>query len=336
MRTTIVLPAIILTCGWLGTVTNSGAQVGTENQAAARAPAANRKAGAGATPPAAAPLTDRPDDEKAIRSVAETFTRAYNAGDSKNLAALYTEDAEWIDEHGDRILGRPMIQDFYSSLFQERPAGATIGIAIESLRFLGPDVAKEEGQTRIRAGGKEPETLRRYTVLYVKQGGRWLYSSVREDYETGLLHHERLKDLEWLVGEWLDQSTDSTVHVTCRWSDDKNFLLRDFTIHVQGRPVMTVSQRIGWDPLTKQVKSWVFDSEGGYGDALWTRNGDEWVIKSTGVLPDGRTATATNVLSRVGPNTARWKSTERTLGGESVAEPAEYVMVRRPPKPQSK
>ena len=53
---------------------------------------------------------------------------------------------------------------------------------------------------------------------------------------------------------------------------------------------MTVTQRIGWDPLTKQIKSWVFDSEGGYGDGLWTRKGNQWVIKSTGVLPDGRIA----------------------------------------------
>jgi len=335
MRTKIALPAILLTWGWLGIVTNAGAQVPSENRAAAKGPAANQKAEAGATPPAAATLTDRPEDEKAIRSMAEAFTRAYNAGDSKTVAALYTEDAEWIDEHGDRIEGRPMIQDFYSGLFQDHP-GATIGISIDALRFLGPDVAKEEGQTRIKPVGTEPETLRRYTVLYVKQGGRWLYSSVREEYATGMLHHERLKDLQWLVGEWLDQSPDSTVHVTCRWSDDTNFLLRDFTIHVQGQPVMMVSQRIGWDPLTKQVKSWVFDSEGGYGDALWTRNGDEWVIKSVGVLPDGRMATATNVLSRVSPNKARWKSTERTLGGESVGEPAEYVMVRKPPHPQSR
>jgi len=335
MRTKIALAAILLTWGWLGIVTNAGAQVPSENRAAAGAPAATQKAEAGATPPAGAPLTDRPEDEKAIRSMAEAFTRAYNAGDSKTVAALYTEDAEVIDEHGDRLQGRPSIQDLYSSLFQERP-GATIGISIESLRFLGPDVAKEEGQTRVKPAGKDPESLRRYTVLFVKQGGRWLYSSVREELQTGLLHHERLKDLEWLVGEWLDQSPDSTVHVNCHWSDDKNFLLRDFTIHVQGQPVMTVSQRIGWDPLTKQVKSWVFDSEGGYGDALWTRSGDEWVIKSTGVLPDGRTASATNVLSRVSPTTARWKSTERTLGGESVAEPAEYVMVRKPPHPQTK
>jgi uncharacterized protein (TIGR02246 family) len=331
----MTLPAIVVTWGWLGALAVAGAQVPIENRPAAAVPAASQRVDTGAKPPAQAQLTDRPEDERAIRAMADAFVRAYNAGDSKALAALYTEDAESIDEHGERIKGRPMIEGAYSSIFQERP-GAAIRLSIDSLRFLGPDVAKEEGRTRVKPRGNEPETVRRYTVLYVKQGGQWLHSSVREEHDTGLAHHERLKDLEWLVGEWLDQSSDSTVHVNCRWSDDKNFLLREFIIHVQGQPVMTVSQRIGWDPLTKQFKSWVFDSEGGYGDALWARKGDQWIIKSTGVLPDGRIATATNMLTRVGANTARWHSTERTLGTESVGEPAEYVMVRKPPHPESK
>ncbi len=279
-------------------------------------------------------MTDRPEDEKAIRAIAEAFTRAFNSGDAKAVAAFFTEDAEFIDEYGGLYQGRPAIEDFYAAMFQGRP-GFTIEVAMNALRFLGPDVAKEEGQTRLKKSAGDPTTIRSYTVLFVKQQGRWLYSSVREEHAIAVSHHERLKSLEWMIGEWVDQSSDSTVHVSCRWSDDKSFLLREFTIHVQGQPVMTVSQRIGWDPLTKQIKSWVFDSEGGYGDALWTHSGAEWIIKSTGVLPDGQIATATNILSRVGTNKATWKSTERTVGGQSIPESAQYTMVRRPPPPQS-
>ncbi len=96
---------------------------------------------------------------------------------------------------------------------------------------------------------------------------------------------------------------------------------------------MTVEQRIGWDPLSKQIRSWVFDSEGGYGGGYWTRDGKQWFIKSTGVLPDGRTASATQILTRVGPHTARWASIQRTVGGQVVPNLQEYVMVRKPPKP---
>ena len=136
-----------------------------------------------------------------------------------------------------------------------------------------------------------------------------------------------------MVGQWVDEGSDATVHANCRWTDDKNYLLRNFVVHAQGRPVMTVNQRIGWDPLTKQIKAWFFDSEGGYGTEYWVRHGDQWIIKSTGVLPDGKTATATNLLTRLNPTQARWQSTERTVGGQSIPEQLEALMVRTAPLP---
>ena len=48
----------------------------------------------------------------------------------------------------------------------------------------------------------------------------------------------------------------------------------------------------------------------------------KWIIKSTGVLPDGLMVTATNLLTRTGPNTARWASTERTVAAGSSPTPA--------------
>jgi uncharacterized protein (TIGR02246 family) len=322
----VQLVAATFAWGCLNPAQPIGAQEGGGNRVVPVAPAAGNQ---GEKPAA---LTNRPDDEKAIRGVVDAFARSFAGGDAKSVAAMFSEDAEFIDETGERFEGRSAIEQFYRALFQARP-NATIAITIESLRFLSPDVAKEEGHTRVKSTG-QAETLRRYTVLYIKQDGRWLHSSVREELAAAVAHHEHLKPLEWLLGEWVDQSSDSTVHASCRWSTDKNFLLRDFTVHVQGQPVMTVNQRIGWDPLTKQVKSWVYDSEGGYGDALWTRQGNQWVIKSTGVLPDGRTATATHVLTQIGPNSARMKSTERTLGDQTISEPSEYVMVRRAPAPR--
>ncbi|MGO9463603.1 MAG: YybH family protein [Isosphaeraceae bacterium] len=308
----------------------SGAPLATQTTAAA-----SSKAAPAAAQSKALGLTGRPEEEKAVRAVGETFTSAYNAGDAKAVAALFTEDAEMVDANGAGIKGRPTIQAFFEAMFRERK-GAKIEISLESLAFLGPEVAKEEGHTRVKPAEKEAaDAVRRYTVLFVKQGGKWLYTSVHEDDEPALAHHERLKELEWMLGDWIDETTDSTVHASCRWSPDKNFLLRDFTIHVQGKPVMTVTQRIGWDPLTKQIRSWFFDSEGGYGEGYWTRDGKQWIIKSTGVLPDGRTASATNVLTRVGPHSARWASIQRTVGGQVVPNLQEYVMVRRPPPPRA-
>ena len=38
-------------------------------------------------------------------------------------------------------------------------------------------------------------------------------------------------------------------------------------------------QVIGWDPAAKQVRSWVFDSGGGIGEGIWTKQGDKWIKK---------------------------------------------------------
>jgi uncharacterized protein (TIGR02246 family) len=333
-RTQIVKVALMLSLAWLGSAGIVGAQVpeGTLDSNTRTTTKPNVVVGLPTATPVV--LTDRPADERAIRSVGEIFRRAYNAGDAKAVASLYTDDAELIEEDGTRFQGRKAIEDLYSLVFQERK-GRTIEIMVDSIRFLGPEIAKEVGQTGVKSAvSTESPVVCRYTVLYVKQGGQWLYSSVREEPGPALAHSERLKELEWLVGDWLDESSDAVVHATCRWTADKNFLLRDFTVQAEGKPVMTVTERIGWDPLSKQIKSWVFDSEGGYGDGLWTRNGDQWMIKSSGVLPDGRIATATNILTHVGPNTARWASTERTVGGAHAPDRFENLMVRRPPPPQ--
>src|SRR6202000_3373725 len=114
----------------------------------------------------------------------------------------------------------------------------------------------------VKLTGEDQSSIHHYTVVFIKTGERWMYSSVREEKEPGLTPHQHLQEVAWLAGDWIDESPDSVVHVNCKWTDDKNFLLRDFTIHVQGKPVMTVNERIGWDASTRQIKSWVFDSEG--------------------------------------------------------------------------
>jgi uncharacterized protein (TIGR02246 family) len=323
---------ICLLTAWLGIAVSVPSQEGTSNPPTIatrpdRSPPAAAPAGAAAT------LTNRPEDERALRSLADAYLRAYNSGDSRLLASLFTDDAEMIDDNGERLRGRAMIETVFGSMFRQRP-GAILSINPASLRFLGPDVAQEEGQNVVKVGDEHPST-RHYTVLYVKQRDRWRYSSAREEQEPWLSPHQRLEELAWLVGDWTDESPDSVVHSNCRWTDDGHFLLRDYTVRVQGKSVMTVNERIGWDASTRQIKSWVFDSEGGHGTGLWSRIGNQWVIKSTGVLPDGRIATATHTLTKVDPHSARWTSVERTVGDRVVPDQAEYVMVRQPPRPKA-
>ncbi|HEX3727048.1 MAG TPA: DUF4440 domain-containing protein, partial [Pirellulales bacterium] len=112
-------------------------------------------------------------------------------------------------------------------------------------------------------------------------------------------------------------------------------LLSEFTIQVAGHAVMKGSQRIGWDPLAKMLRSWVFDSEGGFSGGVYTRDGDRWIIKMTGVTHDGKPASATNVITRVDKDRMMWQSRDRMVGDEAMSDIDEVPVVRKPPKPNN-
>jgi len=298
----------------------AGGPIGDEIQAASQvAPSAD--------------TAGRSEDEKAVRAALAGFSEAFRKGDAKAIASLFTEDGEAVDAEGGTIQGREAIGEHYAARFATGP-GEKMEATIETIKFLAPGVARETGVTQHTPSGGDTPTTRRYTAIHVKQGGNWLLASVREILDKELSHHERLKELEWLIGDWVEESADAVVTTSFAWADNQNFLVRSFDVRVKGKPALTGTQRIGWDPLTKQIKSWVFDSRGGYGEGLWMRSGNQWVIKASGVRPDGRTATATQVLTFVDKDTMRWKSIDRTLGEEVVQEIDEIAMVRKPPEPK--
>lgn len=279
--------------------------------------------------PAAAPAVSA--DEAAIRALDDQFVRDYDRADGKALAALFTDDAEVTEADGTRYQGRDLVEKGFADTFAAA-RGATITLEVESIRFVSRDVAREEGRSVVRPKAGSP-VASYYTVLYVKKDGRWRISSVREEDDPAVRPHDRLKDLEWMLGDWVDEGPDSVVKVNCRWSEDENFLIRTFAVTKRGKPAMTVTQRVGWDPLARQFRSWEFDSAGGYGEGKWGRDGDRWVVKQSGVRPEGTTASATNILTRERPDLVRWRSVDRVVGETPVPDDPGYVLVRVPPKP---
>jgi uncharacterized protein (TIGR02246 family) len=273
------------------------------------------------------------DDGKAIAGLVAAFTKAFNGGDAAAAAATFADDALVVDEHGVRVEGRPAIRAGLAASFADNP-GSTIAIKVDSLRFLGPDTALEEGRTTITpaAAGASPE-ITRFTVVYIKKNGEWLQAAVRDELAHDLGPHERLKELEWLVGEWINESQDAVVNTTCKWSQDGNFLIREFTMKTQGQPVLSGTQRIGWDAVKRQFKTWIFDSEGGFGEGYFTRDGNRWLVKAEGVRQDGQAASATNIITRLGKDRIGWQSVDRTLGGAAIAGINEFTVVRKPPDP---
>ncbi|QEH38223.1 hypothetical protein OJF2_68210 [Aquisphaera giovannonii] len=282
--------------------------------------------------PAAASDADGPaNEEAAIRAVDEAFVRKFNEGDAKAIAALHTADAEAVEADGARYRGRDLIERSYADTFAAEK-GAKIQLDVASIQFLSPTVAKEEGRTII-APAKGAPVSRFYTVLYVKQDDRWLMASVREESDPQVPPRERIKELEWMVGEWVDDAPDSQSKVTCRFSDDGNFLLRDLTVRRAGKVILSGTQRVAWDPVTGEFRSWEFDSQGGFGEATWSRDGDRWVVKERGVRPEGATASSTRVLTRLRPDIVKWTLSDRVISGQAVPGEVGSMLTRVPPAP---
>ena len=270
----------------------------------------------------------------AVRELVAAFVRAYNAKDAKAIAAQFAEDGRIVDPDGSITEGRAAIERRYRETFDDSP-DARIEVTSQAVRALAPDVVLEEGRATIRSGDGAPKSGR-YHALYVRRDGRWLQSSIYDfpDASARDTPADHLKDLEWLLGEWIDEGDGAVAHTTCRWDASKAFLVRDFDLKIGGREALTGTQRIGWDPSVGQFRSWVFDSEGGFSEGRWTRDGDRWVIKNAGYVPDGRVVTATNIIAREGKDRVRWSTTDRTLGGEALEDDAAVILVRKPPAPK--
>lgn len=273
-------------------------------------------------------------DEQAIRASAAEFVKAYNSHDAKAAAALFALKAEVIDETGHLVKGREAIEADFAAMFKQFPQAST-KIDVDSVRILTPNIAVEEGTMRAAPVPKGPENVSGYVAVHVKVDGKWLVGSVR-DFEAPaeLTPHDRLQDLAWLVGEWINENTDASVHTTCRWADNGNFLLQEFDVRMAGGIALSGNTRIGWNGQLGQFQSWVFDTEGGHNVGTWTNRGDEWVVKSHGVTPQGEAASATNVYRFINKDTLTWRSYDRTIGGEPVDDIPEFIIKRRAPAPK--
>jgi uncharacterized protein (TIGR02246 family) len=277
------------------------------------------------------PAADHAADEAAIRANITKFVKAYNAGDAKGVAALFTPDALILNKDGDEAQGRKAIEQTFAEAFKESPK-MNLKVNVESIRFLGPNLALETGTTEETVPGEPPER-ESYTVLHARRNGKWQMAMAKEEEGEPPSNYQRLQPLAWMLGEWIDDGGSVVVASTCRWSKDKNFLLQDFRMKVNGKEAMDVHQRIGWDPHAKRIHSWVFDSEGGFGESDWTQDGNAWIIRSSGVRPDGTTASATNFLTPTGKDGYVWRSTDRIVAEERQPN-QEVRVVRKPPQPK--
>jgi uncharacterized protein (TIGR02246 family) len=292
----------------------------------------------------AGPQADKNADKQAEKNAATVIqalgalSKALNARDPEAIAKQFTPNGEFIDADDNVFDSHEAIAGEFKVLFEVNPKKDSVELTFDEIREISPGIlsidcvatfSDDEGKD------EDKETVDvDFSALLVKQtSGNWLFASIRSEGEGETpTPHAQLKRLEWMIGDWVDESGDSTMHTTTRWSEDGNFLLADFTIHVAGRKVMSGTQRIGWDGSLDKFKSWVFDSEGGHSVGIWTEVDDSWVVKATGVLPDGDACSATHIYDQTRPDTYLFTVTDRINGDETVPDFTATV-VRKPPQP---
>ncbi len=129
-----------------------------------------------------------------------------------------------------------------------------------------------------------------------------------------------------MIGDWASEPSQDgpSIHSVCDWTANRAFLIRKFKIEMKNGMSRGGTEIIGWDPRARRIRSWVFDSNGGFGENVWVRDGNRWLVKSSGTLADGSEVSSTNVIAMVDPNTFTIESKDRTANGD-----------RRPDIPQT-
>jgi len=269
-------------------------------------------------------------DENSIINNAKAFVDAFDKGDAKAVAAFWAEDGDYVDLNGRHMQGRSAIENAFKDVFTE-DKGLQLRIDVNSIHFLTPEIAVEDGTTSVIPPDNAPPSQARYTNVHVKKDGQWVLQSVREAPYTPPSNYEHLRGLEWAIGDWVDEGDGSQVgHVTFEWSPEGTFIISTQAVTVKDTLVSRVTEWIGWDPGTSQVRSWSFEGDGAIGEGVWSNQGDQWIIKTNAILPDGRKLAATNVVTRTGPDTVTWQSKDRTLDGKELPDIKETKMKRVP------
>jgi uncharacterized protein (TIGR02246 family) len=267
------------------------------------------------------------EDERAIRATADTFVKAFNAADANAIGALWAPDAEYIDESGQSFQGRDVIEKEYAAAFKQHP-GAIMTVKIESIRFLGPDIAHETGVARVKSPGGIADMAARYTVVHAKRDGKWAMVLGRDAPYVPASNEDYLKDLDWFIGDWAPEAKEQPLRLHFEWMAQKNFIKNTHVVTKEGESVLTGGQIIGWNPKLGRIVSWHFDAQGGFGNDVWTKDGSKWVIEATGTSRDGSETTAVNIITPIDASSFTWQSIKRTLDGVRLPDIKPVKIVR--------
>ncbi len=250
----------------------------------------------------------------AIRQRAAAYVKALNEGDKATLEAIWANDGTFVDAGGAQNARELIAQKFTKELSSQRHSFRNIE---SRLRLITQDVAIQEGSTEF-ADEQAFGTRSYFTATWVKRDGNWMLECLHESIPTRPPQNTRFNDLAWLLGEFSGQADDGTnVVVVAAISPDGNFILRDFLVTRANGDIHTLHQRIAWDTIGDSFKSWIFDSDGSYGEGAWRSHGKNWIVTNTGATTAGQPKSAVNLYTHIEPDGFFVEAVGVMLGDES-------------------
>ena len=127
--------------------------------------------------PAGAQQAAKAGDEAAIRAVVKAFLDTRDKNDAAALAALMTADVDQQQTSGNVRRGRDAVVK--GSLATQQSTGGTRTITLESIRFIGADVAIVDGRydSLGRADGADRHMLT--SMVLKREAGAWKIAAIR-------------------------------------------------------------------------------------------------------------------------------------------------------------
>ncbi len=269
-------------------------------------------------------------DESEIRQFIRQYADAFNEQDLEAVAGMWAEDAVHIDQQtGEQTDGREAITADIAIVF-DNPLKTHITGEVESVRLVSPAVATVRGTITTAIPDEDPETSQ-YTAVLVNQDNTWRLDSVEETAVVPpAFASDALQQLDWLVGDWLDESNGSRIVSSVRWSESNAFLVRTMSEQAGDEVTRAGTQIIGWDPRANQIRSWNFAADGSFGDGVWTNSGDEWFVKSSQTLASGEASSGTYVITPIDDNTISVALIGHEVEGEPIPASEPVSIVRLP------
>ncbi len=275
------------------------------------------------------PSSTMDNERSVIERAIQSYVAAFNAQDAKAMAQHWSPEGVYISKlTGERVVGREAIAAAFAEIFAAQ-GKRQLKVSTESIEFISPNVALERGTATVEYPDESTiETA--YRGIYVRRDGRWLIDRITEDRSPndGSRYHQ-LKELEWIIGDWVDQAGDDMIRIECKWTKNRNYISRAYTVNVGGQIDSSGLQIIGWDPKKKQIHSWLFDSNGGFVDGTWTKKGDRWFVQSVATLADGSAGSFTSIFHPLDQDSYSWQKVHRVVDGKILPNIDEVVVTRQ-------